>query len=104
MTEIQDGGHFYATMRRGKAEVVHRIVRNCERMKVDFTDPKVLARIDLNCAMAQNVSPPAGLIVSEVPALTDVGLTCLAGHINRAVQIFHQYAHPAGMIAMLMRD
>src|SRR5690349_18031371 len=53
VTEVHHGRDLHAVMRRGEAEVVDRIVRNRERVKIDLADAKVFARLDLFDAIAQ---------------------------------------------------
>ncbi len=64
-------------MRCGETKVIHRIVGNSERMKVDLANAEILARIDLDHAVAQGIGAPAWLVAGNIASLANVSIAGL---------------------------
>ena len=54
VTKVHQGRDLHALMCGSETEIVDGVVRNCERMKVDLADAKVLARLDLFNSIAKS--------------------------------------------------
>src|SRR6185369_13280470 len=78
VTEVHHGRDLHPIVCGSETEVVHRVVRNRERMKVDLADTKIFARLDLLNSIAQSFRTSTRLVVSDVNALADVSVKSLA--------------------------
>src|SRR5256714_13827417 len=68
VTKIKQGRDLHAVMRRCETKIVDRIVRHSERMKLDLSDLKVTAGIDLDSTIAQGVDAFSGLVIRDPDA------------------------------------
>src|SRR6266851_124512 len=79
-------------------------MRHRERMKIDFADAKVFTGINLDHAISQSISAPARLVAGDVATFADVSIARLCRHEDGAVEILHQHAQAARVIAVLMSN
>src|ERR671911_563891 len=77
-------------MSSSESKVVDGVVWDCERMKVDFADPKVFARLNLFDAILQRASAFSPLVVAGIERLRR-RLPDAARSPSRSV--LHQPAH-----------
>ena len=85
MAEIHQRRDFYALMSRRKSEVVHRVVRNGEGMKIDLADAEIFAGFDLLDAIAERRRPFSRFIVRKIGALADVRIASGGGNVNGTI-------------------
>src|SRR6185295_9822295 len=76
VTEVHHGRDLHALVCSSETEVVDGVVWNREGMKIDLTDTKVFARLDLLNSIAQGFRTPPRLLVTDVDALADVSVEC----------------------------
>ena len=105
MTEVQQRRHFHSVMRRSKTEIVDGVMRDRERMKLDFADLKVAAGINFDDAIPQRMSALSRFVIRdpEASGLADISIARLRRNKNRAIKIFYQHPQAAAVIAMLVR-
>ena len=72
-------------MRCCKAEIVYRVVGNCERMKIDLADTKVFARFYLLNAIFEGFGAFTRFFVIDVYALAYLGIAVLGGNVDGAI-------------------
>src|SRR5215472_17574 len=72
MSEVHQRRDLDAGVSGGETEVIDRIMRNGERMKIDFADAKVVTRLDLFDAIAQRRIAPSRLVRTDAEALADI--------------------------------
>src|SRR6185503_8440963 len=78
VTKVHQGGNFHALMSRREAEVVYRIMRDSERMKIYFTDPKITARLDWLNTITKRFRTSLRFVVGDVESFTNVRIVCLS--------------------------
>jgi hypothetical protein len=104
MAKIHQSGDFHALMRRRESEIVYRVVRDGEGVKVDLPDAKVSARLNLLYAVLERSSAFARFFVADVLALAYVSVASFSGNIDGAIDGSEQHAQTTGMVAMFMGD
>src|SRR5207237_10085412 len=91
VAEVHEGGDTHAAVRRRKPEVVGGVVRDCEGVKIYLADAELLARRNLNRAVAQDFGALPRLVGVARP-LADVGVARRAGDVDGALQRLEQHA------------
>src|SRR5882724_1235691 len=104
MAKIHQSGYFHALMGRRESEIVYRVVRDGEGVKVDLADAKVSARLNLLHAVLKRSSAFARFFVADVLALAYVGIAGFGGNVDGAVDGPEQHAQTTGVVAMFMGD
>src|SRR6266545_110932 len=104
MAEIHQRRDLHAIVCSRETKVIDCVMRHRERMKIDLSNSKVKAGIDLDHSLAQGICAATRLVTRNISSLQDVRVARFRGHVNRAVEIFHQHAQSTSMIAVLMRD
>jgi hypothetical protein len=104
MPKIHQSGDLHALMRRRESEIVYRVVRDGEGVKVYLADAKVSARLYLLDAILERSGAFAWFLVADVLALAYVGIASLSGNVDGAVDGSEQHAQTAGVVAMFMSD
>jgi hypothetical protein len=102
VAKVHQGRDLYALVRRGKAKIVHGIMRDGERMKVDLADAKVAARFYLFDPVLKRASAFAWFFIVNVGAFTDVSLAGFGGNVDRAIDCPKQHAQSAGVVSVLV--
>src|SRR5258706_9954062 len=106
VTKIEQRRDLHSVVRGRESKIVDRIMRHGKRMKLDLSDLKVAAGIDLDSTIAQSVGALSGLVVRDPDAsgFANVGVSRLGRNEYRAIEISYQHPQAATMIAMFVRN
>src|SRR5262245_59436518 len=91
-------------MRRRESKVIDCVMRDGERMRIDFADLKMLPRLNCHRAVTQSIGSSPALIVGDLQTFTDIGIASFRRDEDRTIEIFHEDPQAAAVITMLVRD
>src|SRR2546430_3780231 len=76
VTKIKQGRDLHSVVRGRETKIVDRIVRHSERMKLNLSDLKVAAGIDLDSTVSQSIGALSGLVIGDPDSsgLANVGI------------------------------
>src|ERR1041385_6786695 len=86
VAEVHHGRDLHPLMSCSEAEVVDGIVWNREGMKIDLTDAKVFARLDLFHSIAHSFRASTWLVVADVEAFAHVSVEGFPGNVNGTIE------------------
>src|SRR5829696_9774903 len=85
VTKIHHGRDLHALVCGSKTKIIHSVVRNSKRMKIDLADAEVFARFDLLDAIAQCLGAPARFLTGDVEPFANVSVESLCGDVNGTI-------------------
>jgi len=85
VAKIHQRRNLHALMSCGKPEIIYSVMRNCEGVKIDLADSEVSARFDLLHPIAKRLGPFSRLIIADIEALANVGITGFRGNVDGTI-------------------
>src|SRR6266550_5359427 len=94
VTKIEQRRDLHSVVRGRESKIVDRIMRHGKRMKLDLSDLKVAAGIDLDSTIAQSIGALSGLVIGDPDSsgLANVSVSRFCGNEYRTIQISYQHA------------